>query len=100
MPVIVFLVPGRTLLNAHVLKSWDELIDDQVLESDFASELPDTVHQIFSLVVDDFSHVVKFILGHAIASLNALDLIVDLLQLFLLRGEVLAKLQFHILFGG
>lgn len=49
--------------------------------------------------MNDFTDVIELVLGHDIARLNTLCLRVDLLELLLLRGEVLAQLEPHILLG-
>jgi hypothetical protein len=53
-PVIHLVSPLGASLNLHVLLSRDELVDDQVLESNLASEFSDTVHQVFALTMDHF----------------------------------------------
>ena len=66
-----------------------------MLEADLSSELSDTIHEVFSLTMDDLSDVVELVLGHAEASLDTLRLILDFFELLLLRGEILSQLQLH-----
>ena len=68
-----------------------------MLQTDFARELPDAIHQVLPLTMDDLCDVIKLTLGHHVASLHALHLTIDLLELLLVRGEVVSQLQLHIL---
>ena len=94
-PVVSVGLPFGACLNLHVLDSWNELVDDEMLEADLSSELSDTIHEVFSLTMDDLSDVVELVLGHAEASLDTLRLILDFFELLLLRGEILSQLQLH-----
>lgn len=59
-PIVDFISPLSSPLDTHVLVRRDELVDDQVLHSDFPSKLPDTIHQVLSLTMDDLLHVFQF----------------------------------------
>lgn len=78
-PVVDFVLPAGPRFHLHVLHSRDELIDNEVLETDFSRQLSNTVHQILPLTMHDLCNVVQLVLGHAIAGLNTLDLSVSLL---------------------
>lgn len=90
-PIVFVRRPLSACLNLHVLDGRDELIDDQVLESDLTGQFTDAVHEVLTLTMDDFTNVIKLVLSHDVARLHTLCLSVDFLKLFLLRGEVLAQ---------
>ena len=98
-PVVLIGGPLGPRLNLHILHRRNELVNDQVLQTDLASQLPDAVHEVLALAMDDLRDVIELVLGHAVACLHPLRLLVDLLQLFLLRAEVFLQLHPHVLFG-
>lgn len=71
-----------------------------MLQTDLSSQLSDAIHEILPLSVNDLSDIVELILGHAVARLDSLSLLVDFFELFLLGGEVLLELHLHVLLGG
>jgi len=76
-PVVQLVRPLSTSLDLHVLLSRDELVDDQVLQSDLAGQFSDTVHQVFALSVDDFLHVLHLVFGDRFTLLDTLNLLID-----------------------
>ena len=98
-PVVLFGGPLGPRLDLHVLHGWNELIDDQMLQTDLSSQLSDAIHEILPFSVNDLSDIIELILGHAVARLDSLSLLVDLFEFFLLGGEVLLELHLHVLLG-
>ena len=98
-PVVLIGSPLSARLNLHVLHRRDELVDDQVLEPDLARQLANSVHEVLALAVDHLRDVIQLILSHAEAGLHSRHLLIDLLELLLLRREVLSQLQLHSLLG-
>jgi hypothetical protein len=43
-PIISLVFPVRSCLNLHVLDGGDELINNQVLKTDLAGQLPNAIH--------------------------------------------------------
>ena len=68
-----------------------------MLEADFTGQLSDAIHEVLSLAMYNLSDVVQLILGHCVARLHPLRLIVDFLKFFLLWREVLPQLHLHVL---
>ena len=99
-PVVLFGGPLGPRLDLHVLHRWNELINNQMLQTDLSSQLSDAIHEILPFSVNDLSDIIEFILGHAVARLDSLRLLVDLFELFLLGGEVLLELHLHVLLCG
>ena len=55
-----------------------------MLEADLTGQLSDAIHEVLSLAMYNLSDVVQLILGHCVARLHPLRLIVDFLKFFLL----------------
>ena len=66
--------PFTSSLNSHVLLGGLELVNDQVLESNLASQISDTVHQIFALAVNNVRDVLKLALGFVVLAPDLVDL--------------------------
>ena len=99
-PVILFGCPFGARLDLHVLHRRDKLINDQMLQADLSRQLSDAIHEVLPLTMDNLSDVVELVLCHSVTSLDSLGLLIDLLKLFLLRGEILLQLHFHVLLRG
>ena len=68
-----------------------------MLKPDLSCQLPDTVHEVFTLAMNNFGNVIKLILCHPESRRDSLGFSVNFLELLLLRREVFSELQTHVL---
>jgi len=97
-PIVDIISPLCSLLNSHIFSWRNELINYQMLLSDFSCQFSDPVHQIFSLAMNNFIHVIKLSLHLAHFDRDFLDLLRLDLQLLLLTGEILLQSELLLLF--
>ena len=68
-----------------------------MLESDLSGQVPDPIHEVLPLSVDDILYVFELRLRHVISCLDTLDLHIGISELVLLRAEVLLELDLQVL---
>ena len=68
-----------------------------MLESDLSSQVPDPIHEVLPLSVDDILYVLELCLRHVIPSLDTIDLHIGISELVLLGAEVLLELDLQVL---
>jgi len=99
-PVVDGVGPISTSFDLHVLLSRNELVDDQVLQPNLTSQLSDTLHQVFSLVVNNVSDIVELALGLLVLGPHFVNVLILLLKLLLLGRELLSQVDLHFLLRG
>jgi hypothetical protein len=99
-PLVDLIRPLSTTLKLHVLQRWNELIDDQVLQTDLSRQLSDPVHQVFTLLMDHLSEVFDLSLGMLEAASYSVGFLVNVCDFLLNRAELLFDVKFHLLLLG